>query len=114
LLRALEWIDVGSDLIGQGLLLMPVIGLVAIGRGVLVAILALLFVAFASGAFLQRSWTRWLGICLAIVNLLMVGSVVAHGDSPLRALGWSIVPLVMLFYLFSQVGRQSLKADSIY
>jgi len=112
-LRGLEWFNVGSDLMGQGLLLLPLIGLVAIGSGVLVAVLALLLLVFACGALLQRSWARWLGIFLAIVNLLMVVSVVAQGDSPARALGWAIVPVVMLFYLSSPAGRQSLKADYI-
>jgi len=111
-LRALQWFDVGSDLMGQGLLLLPLIGLVAIGRGVFVAVLALLLLVFACGALLQRSWARWLGIFLAVVNLLMVVSVVIQGESPVRALVWAIVPLVMLGYLFSAPGRQALKADS--
>jgi len=111
-LRALQWFVVGSDLMGQGLLLLPLIGLVAIGRGMFVAVLALLLLVFACGALLQRSWARWLGIFLAIVNLLMVVSVAIQGESPVRALVWAIVPVVMLWYLFSAPGRQALKADS--
>ena len=41
-LRALQWFDIGSDLMGQGLLILPLVGLVALGRGMLVAVLALL------------------------------------------------------------------------
>ncbi len=111
-LRALQWIDVGSDLMGQGLLLLPVIGLLAIGRGMFVAVLSLLLVVFACGALLQRSWARWLGIFLAVVNLLLVLSVVIQGESAIRALLWSIAPVVMLWYLCSAPGRQALKADS--
>ena len=107
-LRALQWFDVGSDLMGQGLLLLPLIGLVAIGRGVLVAALALLLLVFACGAWLQRSWARWLGIFLAIVNLLLVLSVATQGESPARALVWAIVPVVMLYYLRTPAGRQAL------
>lgn len=110
-LRALQWFDVGSDMMGQGLLLLPLLGLIAIGRGMLVAVLALLFVAFACGALLQRHWARWLGICLAIVNLLLVLSVIIQGDTPVRALLWAIVPAVMLAYLTSAPGRQALKGN---
>jgi hypothetical protein len=109
--RALEWLEVGSDLMGQGLLLLPLLGLIAIGRGMLVAVLALLFVAFACGALLQRRWARWLGVILAIVNLLMVLSLVIQGESLLRALVWAIVPVVMLGYLVSESGHQALREN---
>jgi predicted membrane protein len=79
----------------------------------LVAVLALLLVVFACGALLQRRWARWLGIFLAIVNLLLVLSIVMQGESAARALVWAIVPVVMLCYLFSPPGRQTLKADSV-
>jgi len=111
-LRALQWFDIGSDLMGQGLLLLPVLGLVAIGRGILVAFLALLFVIFSCSLLLQWSWARGLGIFLSIVNLLLVVSVVIQGESPARALVWSIVPVVMIGYLISSSGRQVLNADS--
>ena len=81
------------------------------GRGMLVAVLALLFVAFACGALLQRHWARWLGICLAIVNLLLVLSLVVQGEPPLRALIWAIVPVVMLGYLLSTPGQQALREN---
>jgi hypothetical protein len=106
-LRALHWFDAGSDLMGRGLLLLPVIGLFAIGRGILVAVLAVLFAVCSCGLLLQRSWARWLGIVLSIVTLLLVVSVVIQGESPARALVWSIVPVAMICYLISPSGRQA-------
>jgi hypothetical protein len=47
----------------------------------------------------------------AAVTLFMVVSVVIQGESPARALVWSIVPVVMLCYLLSAPGRDALKAD---
>jgi len=35
-LRALGWFHIGSDLMGRGLLLLPMIGLVAYARGALI------------------------------------------------------------------------------
>ena len=111
-LRALQWFDIGSDLLGQGLLLLPMVGLVVIFRGVLVAAIALVYVLFACGALLGRSWARWLGIAVAAVTLLLVVSVAIQGESPARALIWAIIPVVMIGYLFSSLGRQAVKADS--
>ena len=107
-LRALHWFDVGSDLLGQGLLLLPVIGLFAVFRGAIVAAIALMYVLFAYGALLGRSWARWLGIVVAAVTLLLVVSVVIQGEALSRALLWSLVPVVMLYYLLTPAARQAL------
>jgi hypothetical protein len=52
-----------------------------------------------------------LGIVLAIVNLLMVLSIVVQGEPPLRALVWAVVPVVMLGYLLSAPGQQALREN---
>ena len=111
-LRALHWFDSGSDLMGQGLLLFPLMGVLAFFRGVLVAVIALLYVLFAWGAFLGRSWARWFGIVVAAVTLLLVVSVVIQGESLARALVWSIVPVVMICYLFSSPGSEALSGGN--
>jgi hypothetical protein len=100
-LRALHWFDVGSDLMGQGLLLLPLIGVVAFLRGVLVGAIALLYVIFACGALLQKAWAWWHGLVAAVVNLLLVLSVVAQGEPIARNLLWAVIPLVILGYLFT-------------
>jgi hypothetical protein len=107
-LRTLHWFDAGSDLMGQGLLLFPLMGVVAFFRGGFVAVIATLYVVFAYGAFVGRSWARWLGIVVASVTLLLAVSVVIQGESPVRALVWSIVPVIMICYLLSPAGRQAL------
>src|SRR6266496_3530054 len=111
-LRVLYCINVGSDLIGRGLLLLPLMGAMSYFRGGFDAVLALLYVVFAYGAFLGRSWARWLGIALAAVTLLLVVNVVLQGESAALALVFTIVPVVMLWYLNSVAGRQVLAADS--
>ena len=105
-LRALHWFDAGSDLMGQGLLLFPLMGVVAYFRGVLVAVIALLYVLFAWGLFLGRSWARWLGILVAVVSLLLVASVVLQGEAFGRALLWAIVPVLILIYLRLPIARR--------
>ena len=110
-LRALQWFDTGSDLMGQGLLILPMVGVLAFFSGGFVAAIAILYVVFACGALLGWGWVRWLGIVVAALTLLMIVNVVIQGESPARALVWSIVPVVMLCYLFSAPGRDALKAD---
>jgi hypothetical protein len=49
LLRANQWFQVGIDLLGEGVLFIPLMGLVAIGRGRVVAGIGILYVLFAVG-----------------------------------------------------------------
>ena len=112
ILRTLHWFELGSDFMGRGLLLLPLLGLMAIGRGIVVAVLAALFVVFACGLLLQRSWARGLGIFVSIMTLLFGASTVMQGEVPARALVGLIVPVVILCYLMSPSGHQALSADA--
>ncbi len=107
--RAMQWIEVGSDLLGQGLLLLPAVGLVAIFRGVLIAGIALLFVIFACGAFAGRSWAWWLGLIAALINVLLVVSVALQGELIGRALPWLVVPVLIALYLVTGGRRELLR-----
>jgi hypothetical protein len=107
-LRAMEWFDLGSDLMGQGLLLLPAVGVLAFARGAIVALLALLFLLFALGAFLRRGWAWSLGIVLSVVNMLLVLSLAVQAESVVSAVPWAVIPVIMLIYLLSPTGRDSL------
>ena len=100
-LRAFHWFDTGSDLLGQGLLILPMIGLVVFARGALVLGIALLYVVFAVGMFASKDWARPLGIALVVVNLLFVLSVLIQGESLARAVFWIIVLVIILWCLLS-------------
>lgn len=104
-LRAFEWFNIGADLLGQGLLILPLVGVVAFGRGGLVILMAILYLLFAVGMLLQKSWARWLGITVAAINILLVLNVVFQGEPFSRAALWLIVPIVIVAYLLSPSGR---------
>jgi hypothetical protein len=104
-LRAFGWFQIGSDLLGRGLLLIPLVGVLAYARGFLVASIALLYVIFAWGVFRRKSWAWSLGVAVAIVNFLVVLSALAQGESLAQGMFWLIVPVVIVGYLFSTSGR---------
>ena len=101
LLRAYNWVQIGSNLFGQGLLLLPVLGVMAVMRGLFVSIVALLYILFAVGALLEKPWGWWAGLTAAVVNLLLVFSAVMLGESLLQGLLWSVVPVILIFSFFS-------------
>ncbi len=107
-LRAFNWVQVGVNLFGQGLLILPLVGAVALMRGLLISLIGLFYVLFSVGALLGKSWSRWLGLTAAIVNLLLVLSVLAQGAGLLEAIAWSVIPALLIFYLFSGAGRKTL------
>ena len=109
--RAFEWFNVGADLFGQGLLILPLVGVVAFGSGGLVIVLAVLYLLFAVGMLLQKSWARSLGLTVAAINILLVINIVIQGESVSRAAFWLIVPIVIAAYLLSPSGRGGTQAS---
>jgi hypothetical protein len=108
-LRALGWFHTGSDLMGQGLLLLPLMGMVAYARGVLIAGIALLYIFFAWALFKGSRWGRPVGFIAAAVHILLVLSVLIQGEPISQALLWLIVPVTVVGYLLAPAGRQALK-----
>jgi hypothetical protein len=96
-------VQIGADLFGQGLLLLPLIGAVAVLRGLFISVVALLYVLFGVGALLGKSWA-WACITAAVVHLFLVVGALLQGASVLEALAWSVIPVILLFYFFSQRG----------
>jgi hypothetical protein len=109
LLRGFNWVRLGGNLFGQGLLLLPMVGAVAIMRGLFIAVVALLYVLFVIGGLLGRSWAWWPCLTAAIINLLVVLSALAQGATVVEAIAWSVIPVILLFYFFSQTGKVALR-----
>lgn len=104
-LRAMGWFEIGSDLLGKGLVLLPVIGMVAFARGAIVAAIAALYVLFAFGLWNGRSWARGVGWTAAVLNLLLAASVLIQGEFIVRLLLSMIVPLIVIWHLLTP-GRE--------
>src|SRR5687768_7181764 len=110
LLRSLELFRVGTDLVGQGVLFIPLMGLVTVARGGLIGLVAVLYILFACGALMRKNWGWWAGLVAAVINALLVLSLVMQGEAVVHSLVWTIVPAILLWYLFSPPGRELLKS----
>jgi hypothetical protein len=80
-------------------------------RGGLIGAIALLYVVFALGAFTGRLWAWWLGLCVALINLLLVFSIVGQAEDVPLVLPWAIIPVIMIAYLVSRTGRAAFRHD---
>jgi hypothetical protein len=109
ILRAFEWFRVGLDLSRRGVLLLPILGAVAFTRGKLVLVLALGYILFALGALFGQRWAWGLGLGVSLVTGLGVLSLVLEGAPIIWSLFWVIVPVVLIGYLLSPVGRQEFR-----
>lgn len=103
--RALQWFDVGADLLGQGLLLLPFVGMIAFARGALVIGIALAYVLLAMGLLWHKQWSWWVGLFVAAINVLLVLNIMIHGESVWRAVLWLVAPIIIIAYLLSPSGQ---------
>jgi hypothetical protein len=108
LLRAYNWMQLGVDLFGQGVLLLPVVGTMAIMRGVFISAIALLYVFSVAGALLAKSWAWWTSLAAVVLNLMVVLGGLAQGAPIVQAVAWSLIPLILLLYLLSGSRRDAL------
>ncbi|HTN71010.1 MAG TPA: hypothetical protein VMO00_07950 [Methylomirabilota bacterium] len=109
LLRAYNWVQIGVDLLGQGILLLPFLGVLAVMRGLFVSVVAVLYVLFVLGALLGRSWAWWSCLMAVVINLLLFLFALARGAPVTEVIAWSVIPAILILYLFSQMGRDALR-----
>jgi hypothetical protein len=110
LMRAYNWVQFGVDLFGQGVLLLPFVGAVAVMRGLIISVVALLYLLSIFGALLAKRWAWWTGVIAVVLNLLLVLAGLIQGASILEALAWSLIPAVLLFYLFTPTKNNALRS----
>ena len=106
-LRAFRWFRVGAELSGHGIIVLPLLGVVAFGRGGIVIVMAVLYGVFAVGAILHRRWAWWLGLFVVVVNGLLLAGVVMEGETITRAVVWIVAPTILICYLLSTAGREA-------
>ena len=113
LMRAYNWVQVGIDLFGQGVLLLPFVGTVAVMRGLFISAVALLYVLSVIGALLEKEWAWWTCLIAAVLNLLLVLAGLVQGAPLIQAIAWSVIPITLIFYLFFGTRRRMVKTVSL-
>jgi hypothetical protein len=106
-LRSLQLVRFGSDLVGRGVLLLPFAGVLTIARGVLIAGIAILYIMFAWGALKRRRWAPAVGFGAVLLNAFAIVNALIAGEPLARALPWAVVPVVLLLYLLSPARRRA-------
>ena len=110
LMRAYNWVQIGVDIFGQGGLFLPFVGALAVMRGLIISVVALLYLLSVFGALLAKGWAWWTGVIAVVLNLLLVLAGLAQGASVLDALVWSVIPVILLFYLFTPTKNNALRS----
>jgi len=108
-LRAYDWMKIGTDLFAQGLLLLPAVGVVAFLRGMFIAVVAGLYLLFVFGALLRGQWARPAGIGAIVTNLILVANASLRGAPLAQATIWVVIPATLLIYLVSPAWHDALK-----
>ena len=109
ILRAFEWLRMGFDLSGRGVFALPRLSAATFTHGMLVLVIALLYILFALGALFGQRWAWGLGLGVSLVTGLVVVSYVLVGAPIIWSLLWLIVPVVLVGYLLSPVGHQEFR-----
>ena len=106
ILVALIWFGIASLLSPDSGITSPLIVMIAEAKGGLLIVLALMFVVFAVGARGTYAWAWWVGLLASVVSILYVVRVVVGGAPIVMGLFVVIIPLVIVWYLLSPMGRQ--------
>ena len=72
-------------------------------------VIALCYILFVLGALLHQRWAWALGLGISLVTGLVVLSLMLKGAADIWSLLWLIVPVVLVRYLLSPVGRQEFR-----
>ena len=102
LLWASQWFRAGSETIGQGVLLIPLVGVALFLRGTFATIVATLYVLFAAGAFAggRPAWSA--GMLATVLNVLGLLVLAAAGEPASQILLRGAAAVVILGYLIAR------------
>ena len=106
-LVGLLWLQLVSVFGQEGGAVSSLIVMVAETRGWLLLVLALMYLAFAVGAWRGQGWAWLVGLLVSSLTILYLVSVLLRGGLVVLVFFWLIVPVIILWYLLSPMGRQA-------
>lgn len=105
-LRGFDYFRIGGELAGQGIIVKPLMGIIAYGRGGLIILVVLLSFIFALGILWGKSSVWWCGLIAAILNIMLVLGILDRGEQIGELMLWLMVPVLVIGFLFSRFGWQ--------
>ena len=111
--RAVQWFKLGREQIERGIFMYPLAGMLMMVRGGIVVGIALLYLAFAIGAWARQEWAWWLGLAAAVLNVTLALWLVIDGAPVTSALITALIPVVLVCYLITPAGRQALTRRAV-
>jgi hypothetical protein len=109
---AIRWFYLAGQLGERGALLLPLAGALVFLRAVFAMIIALLYLAFAGGAFARRDWAWGVGMLAVILNLLGAAALILTADAFGLIAVRAVVAIVIFAYLVSPAGRTALGSST--
>jgi hypothetical protein len=106
-LVGLLWLQLVSLFDQEGGAVSSLIVMVAEARGWLLLVLALMYFVFAAGAWRVQGWAWWIGLVVSLLTMLYLVSVLLRGGLVQVVLFGLIVPVIILWYLLSPMGREA-------
>ena len=103
----LLWLQLVSLFDQEGGAVSSLIVMVAEARGWLLLGLALMYFVFAAGAWRVQGWAWWIGLVVSVLTMLYLVSVLLRGGLVLVVFFGLIVPVIILWYLLSPMGREA-------
>jgi hypothetical protein len=90
----------------DGGMLSPLVMTLAEANGLFWLAVAVLYVAFAAGAWRVRPWSWWLGVLVSGVNIVYLAGILLNGGSAMAVAGLA-VPVAVLGILLAPSIRQA-------
>lgn len=106
-LVALIWFGIASIFSPDSGITSPLLVMMAEAKGGLLVVLALLYLVFVLGAWRMRNWAWWVGLFVSVLSILYVARALLGGGSIVIGVFVLIIPLIIIWYLFSSMGRQA-------
>jgi hypothetical protein len=104
-LLAMRWLHTGADMFEQGVLVLPLLGVILYFRAALLVVTATLYLLFAAAALTGRPWARPIGLAAIALDGVLVLTLLAM---PMSATLRAVLPLLLLCALLSAAGRRAL------
>ena len=107
ILVAVLFLEIASIFDQSGTVATSLLVMIAKARGGMLILIAVMYFVFAAGAWYMRGWVWWIGLFASVLSVLYVVHILLRGELIEVAVPGLIIPLIIISYLLSPMGRQA-------